>query len=57
MGEPVKIADLVGNLIKYLGYTVREIGIEFSGNRSGEKMYDELIKMKSKMNILIQKIT
>lgn len=43
MGEPVKIVDLAKNLIKLSGYTIDEIGIEFTGIRPGEKMFEELL--------------
>jgi FlaA1/EpsC-like NDP-sugar epimerase len=43
MGEPVKIVDLAVNLIKLSGYSVEEIGINYSGIRPGEKMYEELL--------------
>ncbi|MTH54503.1 NAD-dependent epimerase/dehydratase family protein [Bacillus mangrovi] len=43
MGEPVKIVDLAENLIKLSGYTTKEIGMNFSGLRPGEKMYEELL--------------
>lgn len=43
MGEPVKISDLAKNLITLSGYTIEEIGIEYTGIRPGEKMYEELL--------------
>ena len=43
MGEPVKIVDLAKNLIRLSGYSEDEIGIEYSGIRPGEKMYEELL--------------
>ncbi|UAL47170.1 polysaccharide biosynthesis protein [Sutcliffiella horikoshii] len=43
MGEPVKIVDLAKNLITLSGYSIEEIGINYSGIRPGEKMYEELL--------------
>ncbi len=44
MGDPVKIVDLSKNLIKLSGQSVEEIGIEYSGVRPGEKLFEELLK-------------
>ncbi|PLR79630.1 hypothetical protein CVD25_18795 [Bacillus canaveralius] len=44
MGDPVKIVDLAKNLIKLSGYSVDDIGIEFTGIRAGEKLFEELLK-------------
>lgn len=44
IGEPVKIVDFAKNLIKWSGYTAGEIGIEFTGNWPGKKMFEELLK-------------
>src|SRR5699024_2666098 len=43
MGEPVKIVDLAKNLIQLSGYDVDEIGIESTGIRPGEKLFEELL--------------
>jgi len=43
MGEPVRIVDLAKNLIKLSGYSEEEIGIEYSGIRPGEKLFEELL--------------
>ena len=44
MGDPVKIVDLAKNLIKFSGNSVEDIGIEFTGIRPGEKLFEELLK-------------
>ena len=44
MGEPVKIVDLAKNLIKLSGNSIDEIGVEFTGMRPGEKLFEELLK-------------
>ncbi|WP_026694369.1 polysaccharide biosynthesis protein [Peribacillus kribbensis] len=43
MGDPVKIVDLAKNLIKLSGNSVDDIGIEFTGMRPGEKLFEELL--------------
>lgn len=44
MGQPIKIRELAENMIRLSGYEpYKEIGIEFTGLRPGEKLYEELL--------------
>ena len=44
MGEPVKIIDLAKNMIKLSGLELgKDIEIEITGLRPGEKLYEELL--------------
>ena len=42
MGEPVKIVDLAREYIRLSGYAETDIGIEFTGLKSGEILHDAL---------------
>ncbi|MBQ8985564.1 polysaccharide biosynthesis protein [Candidatus Saccharibacteria bacterium] len=58
MGKPVKIYDLAKQIIRYKGYKPdKDIKIEITGLRPGEKMYEEMLMdeegMKSTPNKLI----
>jgi FlaA1/EpsC-like NDP-sugar epimerase len=44
MGEPIRIAELAKDLIALHGYKVgRDISIEYTGLRPGEKMHEDLV--------------
>ncbi|MBC1358389.1 polysaccharide biosynthesis protein [Listeria booriae] len=43
MGEPIKITTLAEKLITMSGFTLQEINIAFTGIRSGDKLYEELM--------------
>lgn len=46
MGDPVKIVDLAKDLIKLSGFEPdKDIKIEFTGLRSGEKLYEEMFML------------
>jgi FlaA1/EpsC-like NDP-sugar epimerase len=49
MGEPVRIVDLAHNMIRLAGYEPeRDIAVEFTGPRPGEKLHEELIGEKER---------
>lgn len=50
MGDPVRIVDLADRMIRLMGYNPgREISIEFTGMRPGEKLYEELSAAEEEM--------
>lgn len=47
MGKPIKIVDLAKNMIQLAGYEVdKDIKIEYTGLRPGEKLYEEVLATK-----------
>ncbi len=49
MGDPVRIVDLAETLIKLSGYEPgKDIKVEFSGLRNGEKMFEEIFSDREK---------
>ncbi len=63
MGEPIKILDLAKKMIKLAGLTPgKDIDIQFTGLRPGEKLYEELLNKQEEVipthnkKILIAKV-
>ncbi len=54
MGEPIKIIDLAKKMLKIYGKS--ELGMEFVGLRSGEKLYEELLIDESDKNTIYDSI-
>ncbi len=51
MGTPVKILDLAKNMIRLAGLTPdKDIKIEFTGLRPGEKLYEEILTTGASLN-------
>jgi len=51
MGNPVKITDLAEEMIRLSGFTPhKDIKIEFTGLRSGEKLYEEIMYDKNNIS-------
>jgi FlaA1/EpsC-like NDP-sugar epimerase len=43
MGQPVRILDLARDMLRLSGVSEDSVGIEFTGLRPGEKLYEELL--------------
>jgi UDP-N-acetyl-D-glucosamine 4,6-dehydratase len=54
MGKPVKIVDLAQKMLKI--YDREDLGIEFTGLRKGEKLYEELLIDESDKNTMYDSI-
>ena len=51
MGQPVRIYDLAKKMIRLMGYVPdKDIKIEFTGLRPGEKLYEELLMNEEGLN-------
>lgn len=52
MGEPIKIYDLAKEIIKLMGFEYdKDIDIEITGLRPGEKLFEELMTEEEKKNV------
>lgn len=50
MGKPYRVAEIAENLVRFYGYEVnKDIAIEFTGLRPGEKLYEELFYDKERL--------
>src|SRR5262249_46201446 len=48
MGEPVRILDLARDMIRLSGLSEKDIRIEFTGLRAGEKLFEEALSDREK---------
>jgi FlaA1/EpsC-like NDP-sugar epimerase len=48
MGEPIKITDLVNDLIRLSGFRINDIPIKYIGLRPGEKIFEEPLSIQEK---------
>ena len=56
MGEPIKIAELARQMIVLSGLKENvDIDIEFTGLKSGEKLYEELLLLHFLLPLLLQR--
>ncbi len=57
MGKPVRIVDMARTLIRLSGFSEREVKIEFTGLRPGEKLFEDLFyEFEKQLNTGVPKV-